>query len=167
MRNRYWMTLTLALTFDCGQAADLASLIPLQDPHCAVRNPPSAAGLAVTPGGFVMVFPRNGALTGRYTGCKIMWVVDGERSLRFATLHFKSGELHVAVAHNVRDPTAGIRGACLFPQGKSLLPDAGDKLKDAACKGFTEDAFYGLRLPTWPRRCLTDPQARVCQEDPS
>lgn len=141
-------------------------LVPIQAANCAVVAPPAGAGIAATPGGFVMVFPRNAALPKDYTGCKALWVLDGERPLRFATLLFERGVLRTGVAHDIHSPTGAVEGACAFPGGKSLLPKAGRRLPDSACSGLAADAFYGLHLPTWPRTCLTTPDAPVCTRDP-
>lgn len=147
-------------------AQALADLIPPAATHCAVSVPPAQSGIAVTPGGFAMVFPRNDALTDRFTGCKLLWVVDGEKMLRFATLYFKDGKLSVAVAHDVRDSAGKITGACALPAGKSLLPQSGQRMSDSACQGFSGESFYALKLPTWPRSCLTETKAAVCIADP-
>ena len=144
----------------------VADLVPAQATHCALTVPPAQAGIAVTPGGFVMVFPRNDALTDNFSGCKLLWVVDDDKAMRFATLYFKNGKLAVAIAHDVRDSAGAIAGACALPEGKSLLPKSGREISDEACKGFSEDSFYALRLPTWPRSCMKDPRAAVCVADP-
>lgn len=141
-------------------------VIPASAPNCAIEKPPAAAGLAATPGGFVMVYPRNDALRKQYTGCKSMWIINGERHQRLATLYFKDGELTIAAAHDVRDSSGQLDAACAFPEGKSLLPNAGRQIKDAGCAGFRNEAFYRLYLPTWPSACLTDSKATVCQQDP-
>ena len=146
-------------------AQTLSAVLPAQGLHCAITDPPEQAGIAATPGGFVMVYPRNAAITDTFTGCKLMWIVDGAKFRRFATLYFRSGTLAIAVAHDTRDPSK-LSGACAFPQGKSLLPKNGQQNSDAGCAGFTQDASYALRLPTWPRLCLTDTAAAVCQADP-
>lgn len=149
-----------------ASAQTLAEVIPAKAAHCALTLPPPQAGLAATPGGFVMVFPRNDALTDGFTGCKLLWVVDGEKTHRFATLYFKGGKLAVAVAHDVRDSAGTMAGACAFPERKSLLAQSGQRMGDAGCAGFTGDSLYALRLPTWPRSCLTAPQAAVCVAEP-
>lgn len=41
-------------------------------PTCTVDRPPPDAGLYATPGGFLMVHPRNAALSDGYTGCKTL-----------------------------------------------------------------------------------------------
>jgi hypothetical protein len=160
------MCLLLAPSSGAGFAQDLSKVIALQEPNCKLTAPPAAAGLAATPGGFVMVYPRNDALPDTYTGCKLLWVVDGERYLRLATLYFKSGKLKTAAAHDVRDAAAELDAACAFPEGKSLLAETGIKMKDQGCAGFEREEFYALHLPTWPRRCLSQPDAAVCQQDP-
>lgn len=149
-----------------ARAQSLADFVPATATNCAVTTPPATAGLFATPGGFVMVHPRNDALTESYTGCKALWVVDLDNMRRLATLYFEKGILARAVAHDSRDPKGAIEGACDLKSGRSLLPDAGRRYNDAACKGFQGEALYGLRVPTWPRRCLTEPDASVCKQDP-
>ncbi len=142
------------------------SLVPSAAANCRVTSPPAAAGLAVTPGGFLMVFPRNDALGEQYTGCKILWVVDTDRTPRLATLYFERGALARAIAHDVRDPAGGVSGACSFPAARSLLPNTGGRFSDSACKGLTEESIYALRVPTWPRSCLTTPDSAICKDEP-
>ena len=92
--------LALPVFAPCAVLAQTAQdVIPMQATHCAINTPPPAAGLAATPGGFVMVFPRNDALPKDYTGCKLMWIVNGEQRPRFATLYFDNGKLAVAAAY--------------------------------------------------------------------
>lgn len=148
-----------------AQAADDA-LLPAGAPNCRVVVPPDAAGIVVSPGGFILVHPRNDALGDGYTGCKVLWVVDVDRTPRLATLYFERGTLRRAIAHDVRDPSGAPEGACAFPEGRSLLPNSGRRLGDAACQGFTGESLYALRLPTWPRRCMATPEAAVCKADP-
>lgn len=144
----------------------LDSLVPRGAPNCRVEAPPAAAGIAGTPGGFVLVYPRNETITDTYTGCKVLWIADTDRTPRLATLYFERGQLARAVSHDVRDPSGGVEGACALPEGKSLLPNEGRRYGDAACRGFSGEAFYALRLPTWPRSCMTKPDAPVCSADP-
>lgn len=113
-----------------------------------------------------MVFPRNEGLTDRYTGCKVLWVVNVDRMPRLGTLYFGNGTLTRAIAHDVRDPKSGIEGACDLVTGRSLLPNAGRRIDDSGCKGFKGEELYALRVPSWPRRCLTEPDAAVCKQDP-
>lgn len=157
----------LLLCAATGRAQSLPdSLIPSAATNCRVASPPAGAGLAVTPGGFLLVFPRNEAIGEHYTGCKLLWIVDTDRTPRLATLYFERGELTRAVAHDVRDPAGAITGACAFPAARSLLPTTGARFTDSACAGVTQESLYALRLPTLPRSCLTTPDAPVCKEDP-
>ena len=163
--SRLLLVFSLLLPALAG-AQSLATVVPVSAPHCSLTAPPADAGIAATPGGFVMVFPRNAQLSDTFTGCKTLWIVDTDEIRRFATLYFAGGKLKTAVAHNSRDPAAPLDGACAFPEGRSLLPTSGRQIEDSACRGFIEDSFYGLRLATWPRRCLTDEKAAVCRQDP-
>lgn len=142
------------------------SLVPSGALNCRVARPPDAAGVVASPGGFLIVFPRNDALTDRYTGCKMIWIADVERTPRLATLYFERGQLARAIAYDVRDPSGAPEGACAFPEGRSLLPNSGRRLGDAACRGFSGESMYALRLPTWPRSCMTAPDDAVCKADP-
>ena len=160
--------LALPVFAPCAVLAQTAQdVIPMQATHCAINTPPPAAGLAATPGGFVMVFPRDDALPKDYTGCKLMWIVNGEQRPRFATLYFDNGKLAVAAAHNVRDAAGRLDAACAYPQGKSLLPDAGRQIKDSGCAAISKEGFYQLYVPTWPATCLSDPKAAACQREPN
>ena len=149
-----------------ASAQTLSDVLPAKAMHCALKDPPEQAGIAATPGGFVMVYPRNAALTDTFTGCKLMWIVDGSKAPRYATLYFENGKLAIAAAHDTRGDPSKLRAACAFPEGKSLLPKSGQQTSDIGCAGLAEDSFYALRVPTWPRLCLTDSAAVVCQEDP-
>ncbi|MFN8571252.1 MAG: hypothetical protein U0132_04290 [Gemmatimonadaceae bacterium] len=140
------------------------SLIPRNATNCSISSPPTSAGVVVSPGGFVIVFPRNDALTEAYTGCKHLWIADTGRTPRLATLYFEQGQLRRALAHDVRDPAGAVEGACSFPEGRSLLPTVGRRFDDAACGGVVEEPLYGLRVPTFPRSCMTTPDAPVCRD---
>ena len=163
------LSILVAVTVVAAQtlgAQSLEEIVPKSAPSCALASPPANAGLAPTPGGFVMVHPRTEGLTEKYTGCKVLGGVDVDRMLRLATLYFEGGVLARAVAHDVRDPKGGMEGACDLKSGKSLLPNSGRKFDDAACKDVKGEEMYGLRVATWPRRCLTDTDAAVCKQDP-
>ncbi len=158
------LSLALPCAVDGQVPAD--SLVPSEAPNCRLVRPPDAAGIVATPGGFVIVHPRNDALPERYTGCKVLWVADVDRTPRLATLYFERGELRRAVAHDVRDPAGGVEGACAFPEERSLLPSSGRRMGDSACRGFSGEALYALRVPTWPLQCMTTPDAAPCKGDP-
>ena len=113
-----------------------------------------------------MGYPRNVTLPRQYTGCKIMWLVDGERFSRMATLYFKGGQLVTAAAHNTRAATGMLDGACALPEGKSPLPNTGRQIKDTGCGGFSSEPFYHLHPQTGPRSCRAEPKAAICQQEP-
>jgi hypothetical protein len=113
-----------------------------------------------------MVHPRNDAITDRYTGCKVLWVVDGERMQRLATLYFEAGELSRVIAHDVRDANGAIEVACDLKSGRSLAPAIGRKADDGVCRSVPRDELYALRVATWPRRCMKEPDAEPCKQDP-
>jgi hypothetical protein len=144
-------------------AQSVRDFVPATSANCAVTSPPEAAGIAATPGGFVMVHPRNDAIGERYTGCKLLWVVDTDRIRRLATLYFESGVLSRAVAHDVRSANEGIEAVCDLKAGRSLLPLGGRKATDAACQGVRAEELYGLRVATWPRTCLRESDLAVCK----
>ncbi len=147
-------------------AQSVSDFVPAASTNCAVAAPTAAAGIAATPGGVLMVQPRNEAIGDQDTGCKLLWVVDGDRMLRVATLYFDRGVLKIAIAHDVRDPKGGIEAACDLTAGRSLLPKAGRRADDATCRTMPRDEVYGLRLSTWPRGCLTAPDAAICTQEP-
>ena len=149
-----------------AQSLSISEVVPSTEPNCAIDIPPAAAGIVATPGGGVMVYPRNDALPKQYTGCKSLWVVDGEQFRRMATLYFKGGHLVTAATHDTRDASGKLDAACAFPKGKSLLPNAGRQFTDARCGGFVHEPLYHLHLPTWPRSCLVDADVAICKRDP-
>ena len=164
---RHALLLLLALCAVDARATTVFDLVPRDAPNCAFEAPPADAGIAVTPGGFVIVHPRNAALSAKYTGCKSMWVDSNPGDWqRFATLYFENGQLRRVVAQDARQRGA-IRGACGFPLGNSLMPGAPRDVADPACAGVRDEPFYGLHLPTWPRACATQPDRPACRADPS
>jgi hypothetical protein len=150
-----------------ASGASVGDFVPRGAANCAIGAPPMDAGLAGTPGGFVIVRPRNAALPARYTGCKVMWVDANPGDWqRFAALYFENGELRRLVAHDARRGGDEVRAACAYPRGNSLLPGTDATVTNPACAGVREEPFYGLHLPTWPRRCATDPDHAACRSDP-
>jgi hypothetical protein len=154
--------LAMASPSRAGAQSRVDSLVPPDAPNCRIAGPPEEAGIAATPGGFLIVFPRNDAIAARYTGCKTLWIADTDRQPRLATLYFEGGQLARAVAYDTRSAGGAPEGACGFPEARSLLPNAGRRFGDNACKGFVGEALYALRVATWPRRCLTKPDEPVC-----
>lgn len=147
-------------------AKDLAEVVSLKERHCALRDAPADAGVAATPGGFVLIFPRNQALASNYTGCKVLWLVDGDQIRRLATLYFKDGTLRTAAAHDSKRDDFRITNACRFPEGRAVIATPDQKSPDAGCNGILAEPMYSLRTPTWPRTCLSRPDDAVCSQDP-
>lgn len=148
-------------------AQGIADFVPKGAKHCALTQPPPDAGLIATPGGFLMVYPRNAALQSEYTGCKLLWIVETEeRYLKLATLYFKAGKLALAASHDFRNAPEQLEAACAFPQAKSLLPNSGRQVTDEECAQFEAEGLYALRTPSWPRQCALEPENQICQEDP-
>lgn len=144
------------------QAQNLRELVPLRAPHCALTSPPANAGLAISPGGFIVMHPRGVDVPSDYTGCRVLWVADSDTIFRrFATLYFKQGQLAVAVAHEPQDERATVRTACAFPSSKSLMRAPGNK-SDSNCRGILEEPLYGLKPESYPRVCMQRPDAPEC-----
>jgi len=121
-------------------------------PNCAVDQPPPDAGIFATPGGFLLVHPRNAQLSDSYTGCKVLWVADAPgRFIRLTTLYFEGGRLRIAHSYNKDGST---RGTCTLP-GPSR-----------ECEGVESNPLAALRLPTWPRVCITPTDAPQCKREP-
>ena len=95
-----WISKGLLLFF-CAVSPALAQ-IP-DAPNCKIEQPPPDAGAYATPGGFLLVHPRNVHLTDDYTGCKVLWIVDApDRFHRLMTLYFERGKLRIALGYDGR-----------------------------------------------------------------
>jgi hypothetical protein len=148
-------------------AKELRDFVPADAPNCATATPPATAGAAVTPGGVMIVYPRNSGITADYTGCKHLWVMQSDTAVgRFVTTYFKQGKLAVAVAHDNRSAAGTIVGVCTFPGGKSVFPKTG-AAADRACAGVPAEYYGALRMPTFPRECIANPKAKGCTDKPS
>lgn len=122
--------------------------------NCAVDQPPPDAGAFATPGGFLLVHPRNAQLPDSYTGCKVLWIVDApDRFHRLITLYFERGNLRIAQAYDGRGATQP-RATCTLP-GRA-----------PGCDGVESNPLAALKLPTWPRICMTRPDAPQCKKEP-
>lgn len=123
-------------------------------PNCAVDEPPSDAGAFATPGGFLLVHPRNADLSDSYTGCKVVWVVAApDRFHRLATLYFERGELRIAQAYDGRGGKQ--------PRATCTLPGTAP-----GCGGLEGNPLAALKLPTWPRKCMAPTDAPECAKEP-
>lgn len=149
-----------ALAVPAG-ARELREFLPQDAAHCTVTAPPADAGFGIAPGGRTfLVYPRDGAITPAYTGCKRLWDTrGGDRTVPFVSLYFKQGKLAVAVAHNGKDDGTVV-AACSFPGPKSLEPAGA--AADRACAGVPREFYALLRTPTMPRECMNNPRAKAC-----
>ncbi len=136
------------------RAGGVPGSIPSAAPGCGVDAPPPDAGAYVTPGGFLLVYPRNAALPDNYSGCKTLWVVQGPGSLpRLMRLYFREGRLTAAEAYDGRGGGA--------PSATCSAPfDA------PGCEGVADSPLTALRLATWPRLCIDNADAPACSAEP-
>ena len=133
-----------------------AALAQIPDaPNCAVNQPPPDAGAHAMPGGFLLVYPRNAALIDGYTGCKVLWVVDApDRFHLLMVLYFERGKLRVAQGYDGRGANE-LRATCTVP---GAAP---------GCDGVESHPLSALKLPTWPRICMTRSEAPECKKQPN
>ena len=144
--------LAVAVLSTCAIPVALAQ-VP-DGPNCALDQPPADAGAYATPGGFLLVYPRNASLADDYTGCKVAWVVDApDRFNRLMVLYFERGKLRVAQGFDGRGAKE--------PRATCKLPDAAPE-----CKGVESHPLSALKLATWPRSCMTRPDAPQCKKEP-
>lgn len=136
------------------RAGDVPASIPSAAPGCSVHAAPPDAGAYVTPGGFLLVYPRNAALSGKYSGCKTLWVVQGPGSLpRLMRLYFREGRLSAAEAYDGRGGSAPLT-TCSAP------------FDAPGCQGMADSPLVALRLATWPRLCIDNADAPACSAEP-
>ncbi|MCL1635618.1 hypothetical protein M2650_13400 [Luteimonas sp. SX5] len=126
------------------------------EPSCTVITAPADAVAVVTPGGFMLVHPRNDRIADDYSGCKTLWIYDDpDVPRRWATLRFAHGELVRAVIWR-RDAQEVADRVCDRP-ASAQAPE---------CSGVEGNELTALRLPSWPRVCATDPDRKECAQDP-
>jgi hypothetical protein len=155
----------------CGAAMLFASVVHAlagtapwfpDDASCRVLQAPADAGAVVTPGGFLLVHPRNDRLPADYDGCKTLWIVDEpEVPRRWSTLLFEGGRLRRAVlwqrdAPDVADRVCDQPG---FDQSVALRAQP-------PCSGIDDNELVALHLASWPRICMTEPDREECRQDP-
>ena len=129
-------------------------------PSCAHASVPENAGVVATPGGFMLVHPRNADLPDDYTGCKTLWVMDVDpEPWHWATLWFRDGRLQrvVSTSRDASAPHACDMPGMALPEGFAPAP---------ACEGLDDHPWVGLRLPSWPRACAGDVPPAVCEGEP-
>jgi hypothetical protein len=150
---RRQMFTLLAMTSSLpGALAAPSAPIPAQAPNCALAAPPESAGAYVTPGGFLLVHPRNKELAADYTGCKTLWVEQAEdHTPLLARLYFDHGTLRLGEFY---DPDGALRTRCSVPD---TAPE---------CSDMAANPLAALHLPTWPRSCTRDADRPECAADP-
>lgn len=117
---------------------------------------PADAGAVATPGGFMLVHPRNDRIADDFSGCKTLWVYDDpDVPRRWATLRFVRGQLARAVIWR-RDAQDTADRVCDRP-ASAQAPE---------CDGVGDNELVSLRLPSWPRVCMTEPDRGECKQDP-
>lgn len=129
-------------------------------PSCAHASVPEDAGLVATPGGFMLVHPRNADLPDDYTGCKTLWVMDVDpEPWHWATLWFRDGRLQrvVSTSRDTPAPRACDMPDMALPEGFAPAP---------VCEGLEGHPWVALRLPSWPRACAGDAPPAVCGGEP-
>lgn len=144
----------------CCSAASAAqpqqSWFPESEASCAATTAPADAGAVVTPGGFMLVHPRNDRIADDYTGCKTLWIYDDpDVPRRWATLRFVRGQLTRAVIW--RREVEDIADRVCDRPASAQAP---------GCGGIDDNEFVSLRLPSWPRVCMTAPDREECRQDP-
>lgn len=153
MNIRLPILLFAGLAASSGVLAGPPAGIPADGRHCALQAPPPDAGAYVTPGGFLLAFPRNRGVGRDYTGCRTLWVVQGpDDTPLLMRLYFRGGRLAVAEAQDGRGGREVRR--CVQPS------------TDRACAGLQDNPLVALDLPTLPRICTEQPDEPACAQDP-
>jgi hypothetical protein len=130
-----------------------ASPTRLEGRHCALTQPPAAAGAYVTPGGFLLVYPRNAEIGERYSGCRLIWVMqEAAFTPLLLRAQYRRGVLYRVQGYDGRGGDNAT--TCTLPT------------TDPACAGLASHELLVLNLPTWPRVCTVDPAAAACRADP-
>lgn len=156
---RIAVALALVLASAAAQAARAAAP---ESSACALQAPPEDAGAVATPGGFLLVYPRNAHLPDDYTGCKTLWVMDVDpQPWRWATLWFVDGRLQ-RVASWRRDSRGEPDLTCTMP---GVAPAPG-MAAAPVCEGLEDHPWAALRLPSWPRACIGDAPPPACEGEP-
>ena len=155
----WWRSLALAallVLLGSLQAQAQAQAAAPDVASCRRMQPPADAGVAVTPGGFVLVHPRNADLPADYTGCRTLWVMQSEQHWPLLMrVHFRQGRAVAVDAYDGRG-----EAAAAAPRHCSIPSD------QRGCTGVEQHPFVARQLPTWPRVCAQDAQQAVCQGDP-
>jgi len=146
MRRGWLLMSMIALLASAGAWAGDAS--------CSLEQPPADAGAYVTPGGFLLIHPRNAALADDYSGCKQVWIMrsPGDTPL-LMRLRFERGARVMTEVFDGRGSMA--------PRGRCAVNDT-----QAACADLADNPLAQLHVPTWPRACAEDAGRPECAQAP-
>ena len=159
MKCRVWGAIAL-VALASMQAAHAAQPGLPEAASCTHATAPDDAGLVATPGGFMLVHPRNAELPDDYTGCKTLWVMDVDPTpWRWARLWFRNGRLQrvVSATRDASAPRVCDMPGAAPPVGHAPAP---------ACEGLDDHPWIALRLPSWPRACAAESPPVACEGAP-
>jgi len=159
MKGRIGVAVSM-IALACAHGAWAADPVLPDLPSCTRAAAPDDAGVVATPGGFMLVHPRNADLPDDYTGCKTLWMMDVDPvPWRWATLWFLDGRLQrvVTTLKDAPAPRVCDMPGITLPAGYASAP---------ACDGVDDHPWIALRLPSWPRACATDTAPAVCGRAP-
>lgn len=130
-----------------------AAGMPADGRHCALTQPPADAGAYATPGGFLLVWPRNAGFGRDYSGCRTLWVMQSaDDTPLLMRLYFRGGRLEAAQGFDGRGGQSA--RTCVRP------------FDAPGCGGIADNPLTAPDLPTWPRICTEQPDHAVCRRDP-
>lgn len=136
----------------CGTSVAAGSSV-FEGRHCDLAQPPTDAGAYATPGGFLLVYPRNHGVGKDYSGCRLIWVMqEAAFTPLLLRAQYRRGVLYRVQGYDGRGGDNAT--TCTLPT------------TDPACAGLASHELLVLNLPTWPRVCTVDPAAAACRADP-
>jgi hypothetical protein len=136
----------------CGSGIAAESSV-FEGRYCDLVQPPADAGAYATPGGFLLVHPRNAEVGPDYSGCRLIWIMqDATFTPLFIRAQYRRGALFRVQRYDGRGGDTAT--TCALPS------------RDPTCAGLTHHELLVLDLPTWPRVCSVDPSQQVCDSAP-
>lgn len=121
--------------------------------HCDLVQPPADAGAFATPGGFLLVYPRNHEVGADYSGCRLIWIMqDATFTPLFIRSQYRRGRLVRVQSYDGRGGDKAV--TCVLPSS------------EPACANLAGHELLDLNLPTWPRVCTVNPTHKVCESEP-
>ncbi|EGK71532.1 hypothetical protein METUNv1_02221 [Methyloversatilis universalis FAM5] len=148
------MKIRLLLSCACLSWLSVAAAgIPADGRHCGLTRPPADAGAYVTPGGFLLVWPRNAGFARDYSGCRTLWVMQSaDDTPLLMRLYFPGGRLEAVQGFDGRGGQSA--RTCVRP------------FDAPGCGGIEGNPLTAPDLPTWPRLCTEQPEHPACRRDP-